>query len=314
MPAHTDSVTNSICRICGAKHVNTISARDHRFDLGNEFHYGECGGCGALELLNPPADPALHYPDAYYAFTPVRRDSLTATIRGVRNRLVLTGSGPIAAGARWLKPHVANPWLARTRLTRTARVLDVGCGAGELLSDLAGAGFQSLTGVDRFIPASIERQGFRVVRGTVADIAGEFDLVVFNHSLEHMRDGAAALAKTAALLATDGWCLVRLPVVPNEAWESYRERWVQLDAPRHEVIHSVDSLRRLSAEAGLEIEAVEYDSTAFQFVGSELYRRSLPLEANHTFTRRELARFEARAIALNAAGRGDQACFYLRRR
>lgn len=87
-----------------------------------------------------------------------------------------------------------------------------------------------------------------MVKGTIHDIEGEFDLIMFHHSLEHMSEQRGVLARVRKLLATGGWCLIRLPVVPNDAWQEFRENWVQLDAPRHEIIHSVDSLTRLAGE------------------------------------------------------------------
>jgi hypothetical protein len=70
-------------------------------------------------------------------------------------------------------------------------------------------------------------------------------------------------------------------------------------------------LRILGERAGLTLEAVEFDSTELQFTGSELYRRDRPLTSGTTsFSRAEIRRFRARARALNAEGRGDQAAFY----
>ena len=106
------------------------------------------------------------------------------------------------------------------------------------------------------------------------------------------------------------------------AWREYGVDWVQLDAPRHLYLHSVDSLRTLAAQAGLRLDAVQHDSTAFQFWGSEQYRQGIALRdprslaqdpASTLFTGAELAAYERRAQAANAAQAGDQAAFYLQR-
>jgi hypothetical protein len=108
---------------------------------------------------------------------------------------------------------------------------------------------------------------------------------------------------------------VRIPTVSSEAWEEYREYWVQLDAPRHLYLHSVESLSRLARLVGLRVDKVTYDSTALQFEGSELYRRGGTLRelSASTFTRRERREFSRRAKRLNATNRGDQAAFLLTR-
>jgi SAM-dependent methyltransferase len=305
----------SVCSICGGGHARHCTARDLRFAIGGNFTYGECGGCGALELLNPPHDLAVHYPASYYAFNPARRPRWKDRVRRARNRVVLGRSGPLSSVVRRLKPHAATPWLARTRATRYSRILDVGSGNGDLLRDLALAGFRSLLGVDLYINETVnDPMGFRVIKGSLADVSGQFDLVMFHHSLEHMADPVSALAAASRLTAPGGWCLVRLPIVPSYAWEHYGVHWIQLDAPRHLWLHSIASLAHAAKPAELTLEAVQYDSTAYQFVGSEMYRRGLPLDDMwNAFSRREIRAFERRARDLNEAGQGDQASFYFRR-
>jgi hypothetical protein len=76
----------------------------------------------------------------------------------------------------------------------------------------------------------------------------------------------------------------------------------------------VESLRRLGAAAGLVLEHVEYDSTEFQFIGSELYRQDRTLaELPTAFPAARRRRFRRMAAALNRQGRGDQAAFYFRK-
>ena len=89
--------------------------------------------------------------------------------------------------------------------------------------------------------------------------------------------------------------------------------WMALDPPRHLHVHSVESLRRLAADAGLRLQAVEFDSTEFQFVASEQYRRDIPLLEQRPPPRSERARFRRLARRLNDEHRGDQAAFYFRR-
>ena len=97
---------------------------------------------------------------------------------------------------------------------------------------------------------------------------------------------------------------------------------MQLDAPRHLFLHSVDSIRLLAAKSSLELVGVVYDSTSFQFWGSEQYARGVSLrdERSHRmnpdgsiFSARQMREFEKRAERLNAEGRGDQGAFYLKR-
>lgn len=300
------------CTFCGSAYVKTWQVSERRYGTNEIFHVGECAACPALILLDPPDDPGSYYPADYPSFS-IQRPTWRRSLRRLRNRLLLGRHGPVARLVGRVRPHAATRFLDRTGTTPRTRVLDVGSGAGALLEDLALAGFTHLVGVDAYIPASIDGAGYRVVKGTLADVDEQFDLVMFHHSLEHMRDQRSALAAAARVLAPKGWCVIRVPVFPSAAWDTFHEHWFQLDMPRHEYIHSVNSLVRLAAESGLKFEGVEYDSTVHQFAGSEGYRRGLKLRATNSFFPRDQMRvWERQVKEINAAGRGDQAIFYFR--
>ena len=104
-------------------------------------------------------------------------------------------------------------------------------------------------------------------------------------------------------------------------WRHYRENWVQLDAPRHFFLHSVQSLERLAQSTGFELVNVIYDSTEFQFGCSEMYLKGLALRPNAAgstqnsylsyFSEDDMISFQAMAKDLNRKNDGDQACFVL---
>ncbi|UJP66003.1 hypothetical protein [Mongoliitalea daihaiensis] len=55
---------------------------------------------------------------------------------------------------------------------------------------------------------------------------------------------------------------------------------------------------------------MEFDSTSFQFWGTELYKRNLPLHKTETtlvFDKETLE--NEKALQWNMEGKGDQACF-----
>ena len=81
-----------------------------------------------------------------------------------------------------------------------SRVLEVGCGRGELAGGLAAAGYDVL-GIDPDPPAG---PGFRKTTIEDFDGPGPYDAVVASRSLHHVSDLAVALDKVAALLRSGG--------------------------------------------------------------------------------------------------------------
>ena len=108
--------------------------------------------------------------------------------------------------------------LALTLTPAPRRILDVGCGTGYLLRQLAARCPQAeLAGIDP-APAMIEAaraaaagDRLQLVAGTAEELpwpAGTFDLVVSTTSFDHWADQRAGLAQCARVLAPGGWLVL----------------------------------------------------------------------------------------------------------
>ena len=82
------------------------------------------------------------------------------------------------------------------------------------------------------------------------------------------------------------------------------------------MIHTLKSFELAAERAGFEMANVIFDSTVFQFFGSELYEKGLPLKGMEPervgWTKEQSREFSAKAEELNRQRLGDQASFYLR--
>jgi SAM-dependent methyltransferase len=308
------------CRICRATGPHAVHhARELMHGTRDRFDYFECAECGTVQIGTVPAasELARYYPQDYYSFEQRRKNWLVRWLVAQRDRHVL--NLPNLAGAligRFRVDPILRV-LARANLKLSDRILDVGCGSGRLLDRLARAGFPKLIGVDPFIAGDMRTPaGVPIRKALLSEVSGTFDVIMFNHSLEHVTDPVGVLRDAGSHLALDGKILVRVPTPSSDAWQIYGIDWVQLDAPRHIVLPSRKGAGIMAEHAGLSVRDVIDDSGTFQFTGSEQYRRDLPLrgaEPDALFSRADLARFAARAAALNACHRGDQAMFVLRR-
>ncbi len=314
------------CLACGeaSEWSDEIKAPEMMLGLREPFHYGECRTCASLTLIDPPADLGRYYPaESYYSLD---EDVVRSASRLSRRAPFLVLAALVRCGQAEriqrlmerfpaLQRDNVVEMLAALRLTgvglRGARVLDVGSGAGFTTILLAQLGAVA-DGID---PHAREwRSGRASTRvGDIDDAVGPYDIVLFQHSLEHMPDPARALRLAREHLASAGRILVRIPVADGFASRRYGGQWVQLDAPRHLFVPSVDGIRRLAARAGLDVSDLVWDSNAFQFWGSEQYRLGIPLTDPRSavnadqslFTAEQMAQWRAEARSLNERGQGD---------
>jgi SAM-dependent methyltransferase len=315
------------------------AAREMLFGSRDEFEYLECARCGCLQLIAPP-DLAKYYPKNYYSYL-VAQPTIETTNGGgfkqLKKRFITNQitshyfNGNTRLG-KWLEgrsslagDYVNWPWLTRNRLdlklNLRSRVLDVGCGSGQLLQDLRALGFSNLLGADPFIEEDIRYdEGLSIVKKSVAELDEQFDFIMLNHSFEHMPQPLEVLNKLRGLLKTEKYLLIRIPI-QGFAWRKYGVNWVGLDAPRHLFIHTLKSFRLLAEQAGFQIADVIFDSSEFQFWASEQYVEDIPLNdpksflldpEGSIFSPQQIEAFKAQAVKLNEDHDGDQVCLYLR--
>src|ERR1051326_2305515 len=313
-----------LCKVCANRESNRLhTAREMAFGLRNTFTYLECGGCGCVQLLDVPRDMAKYYPPGYYSLQP--HGTLKTWLRR-RWSAHAFGRKNLAG---WLVsemffPH--RPMLAfkRANPAQEARILDVGCGRGYLLQDLADLGFRNLTGADPFVQADLTYpNGVKVFKRTLSEMKGQFDLIMLNHSFEHMDQPSEVMQQVGVLLASGGQVILGIPVASSFAWKHYGVNWVNLDAPRHLFLHTFKSIEILTGKAGLKIESIYHEGNDEQFWASEQFANNIPSNDPRSLSANALKRLwnwpkiracRAKAEELNRAQQGDLVCFHLRKK
>ena len=309
------------CRVCNnIKNNLTYEVPEMMYGTRETFTYFQCACCRCLQIAEIPGDMTRYYPKDYYSFSSKKtydryKNPLRRSWTIMRDYYTIFPRGLLGM---MMKSHTSQSRfkaLSRIPLNLDSKILDVGCGAGWYLYDLRTLGFTNTLGVDPYVQGDIEYlNGLRILKSDLHHLDGEWDLIMYHHSFEHVPDPLAHLSAVHRLLRHEGTCMIRVPTVSSYAWEHYRTNWVQLDAPRHYFLHSIESMRILAEKAGLHVQEVLYDSSEFQFHGSELYLQGIPLvsDRSHSFFQRSLKKkWKRDADALNARNAGDQAVFYL---
>jgi 2-polyprenyl-3-methyl-5-hydroxy-6-metoxy-1,4-benzoquinol methylase len=136
------------------------------------------------------------------------------------------------------------------------RLVEIGCGNGDMLQILREAGWQA-EGVD-FDPAAVtiaRDNGLQVHLGTLQSkgyATNTFDAVTSSHTIEHLSDPALFLNECYRILRPGGRLSIVTPNSRSLGHRFFKQSWLHLDPPRHLHIFNVPSLHRLVTEAGFQ--------------------------------------------------------------
>ena len=232
------------CDLCGSDSPQKfIEGTDIWLMVDDDVHsLVRCRRCGLL-YLNPRPSPAhlsRYYTAAYEPFS--SRKSASGLLRDV----VETNNAANIADA--LEPG--------------ARILEVGCGTGTLLSLLDKRGFE-VQGVENSPHAVREAHnlGLNVFQGNLFEAhlpAASFDAVVLKHVIEHLPSPSAALKEINRILKPGGQVILWLPNADSFEAHLFGKYWHGYDLPRHLFAFTKHTVTDLLERQGFEVFRVQH--------------------------------------------------------
>lgn len=292
--------------------------------LREMFTYMECGACGCMQLQNIPANLGKYYPnEGYYSFNlglDVRQKA--DLLRKIKASYHIYGKNKLLGSLLSIgyKAPDYYSWIKNAGVQYNDAILDVGTGNGSLLLNLFKIGFTHLTGIDPFIEKDRQYGAINIYKKSVFEIQGQFDLIMLHHAFEHMDEPLKVLQQLYQLVKKGKCVLIRTPVMGMYSWEKYGVNWMDLDAPRHIIIHSLKSMQLLAEQAGFELRKVEFDGNYMSLIGSDQYAKDIALpdpnsymvnKAASGYSKADIEQFKAINQQNNKDKRADQAAFYL---
>jgi SAM-dependent methyltransferase len=201
-----------------------------------------------MGFLNPqpePADVEPFYARDYYGGREAKFGSTLAALR--------------LAFARLRARRLARG------LTPESRVLDVGCGDGELLVGFAALGHHGYgtEQLDTHPGPRLAGGGIEIRGGELADAgfpSDHFDLCVYWHSLEHLHDPRASLLEARRVLKPGGRLVVAVPNLDSFQGRWAGHLWFHLDLPRHLFHFTPRSLSALMSRTGFRVHRIGHYS------------------------------------------------------
>jgi len=150
------------------------------------------------------------------------------------------------AGVYWL-PYIPN-----------GRVLDIGCGNGEMLSHLQNLGWQVMGVEPDAVGTHVAREHFKIdVRNATIEAAhlpdATFDFVTMHHVIEHLPDVTRTLKEIHRILKPGGKLMVATPNTASRGRRKFQDAWLNWDPPRHLYLFSPKNLPTAIERAGFHV-------------------------------------------------------------
>ncbi|NNM43529.1 MAG: class I SAM-dependent methyltransferase, partial [Chlamydiae bacterium] len=153
------------------------------------------------------------------------------------------------------------------------KILDVGCGTGQFIYELYDAGFKNALGIDPYLERDIEHvNGSKVYKKGFFEENGKWNVIIFNHVYEHTETPLEILKKATQLLEPNGNLIIRIPNVDSYAFRKYRSHWFGIHAPVHYFLPSINGMKLLVDQAGLQIKKIRGENLLQFWAFSEAYR------------------------------------------
>lgn len=294
------------CPVCQSRRLHYAFSIPGAAESSDSYRVVRCDDC-RLMLLNPqPSDAELE------------------TIYGERYFIGRRGDepgGPDPRRVAVLKAATARQYLqllARYQGTAGGRLLDVGCGHGDLLVEAQRAGF-AVTGVE-IAPAAAEVARARlkyephdgppgqVIRGSLESAglpAGQFDVAVLADVIEHARDPVALLREVRRVLKPGGALLIATPSLESWSARLLKRNWMEFK-PEHLTYFDPNTLQTALFQAGFHDVIVRpgWKVLSLDYVAGHFQNYTTPVVSRLVRTAARLAprRLRERDVTVVASG------------
>ena len=282
------------CVLCGSQQSHVVVCqRDLSFDLSDqEFTVVCCDTCRLLYLNPRPtvSDIQRCYPPEYY---PPANDEAACLLTKRTRKVPLIKQWLLEDYYGYPSMQCPRSWVTRFRklllfpewaqrkwrgknllpYVGEGRLLDVGCGPGKNLETFDNLGWE-VFGVEMSEAAALQaRKRFpsRIHWGTLEDAHFDdhtFDVIAFNHSLEHMFHPVETLVLAKKLLRPGGMIVITVPNAGSVEARLFGRWWYPWELPRHLYHFDRQSIVKVLEKAGLAVRKLETGKGSLFFMAS----------------------------------------------
>lgn len=249
------------CALCGLNETKELfEGKDFMHGLSREFNLVQCENCGLVYVNPRPSQKQItgFYPEEYAAHQRYRiKKKHYPRLRKIAKKILRRGTK------------------VKLKFQGEGKILDIGCGSGKFLCNLKEAGWKCY-GVEPSEVASKRARelGLNVLTGDILSAAYSqdfFDVIVLNHTLEHLPNPNEVLREINRILKPDGLLRIYIPNIQSLAAKIFGRYWFNLDVPRHIYHYTPYTLKKILEKNGFKVRKIKYLSSTSGILGSIQY-------------------------------------------
>ena len=215
----------------------TVSKRD--------FNIVECTSCG-FKLTNPVPDAdaigAYYQSEDYVSHSNTNKGLINSLYQMIRRRTIRQKGEKIIR-------HFGK---------KTGSILDYGAGTGTFLAHMKSIGWETV-GLEPSPEARlVAEKEYQILLHPPEHLhhlpANSADVITLWHVLEHVHTLNETLARLTQILKNDGLMVIAVPNCTAYEAQVFGRHWAAYDVPRHLYHFSIETMTRLLAKHGLQVE------------------------------------------------------------
>ena len=257
----------SFCPLCGSDQISpALTAVDHTVSK-ESFSIWQCAGCTLRFTQDIPDAGSIgpyYRSDNYISHSNTSKGLVNSLYHMVRRQTLSDKYRLIASATRM----------------RKGKLLDIGAGTGAFAGYMQELGWE-VNGLEpdetaRAVAKSdhkVDLQGLDELYSLAPD---SFDAITLWHVLEHVHELHRYMETLKTLVRRNGRIFIAVPNYTAYDAKVYKEMWAAYDVPRHLYHFSPESMERLLAQHGLQLQLTQpmwYDSIYISML-SEKYRHN----------------------------------------
>ncbi len=224
------------CPICHSNQLSQYQQIKDYFLSKEDFTLVRCSHCGFI-FVNPRPDKSQIGPyykaEAYISHSDTKKGLIAKMYQYVRNL------------------NIRNKYKLINKYKKYGKILDIGCGTGDVLAYFSGKGWQ-VEGVEPDADArKVAINKNHITPHEESDLRNlpdaSFDVITMWHVMEHVHNLEERMETIRRLIKPDGVFIFSVPM--NDSFDAvhYGKFWAAWDVPRH-LYHFTSETAKLLAE------------------------------------------------------------------